>query len=431
MPTYGPNSPATVNTTAGGFSQAWTNPSNVTASDNTYATASGSCGQSTHYLDVTNFSFSLGAFDTVVGIKVEVEAKAANSFDWSYSTVQLIQGGTATGNNGVFFLGSVQTTDTYETFGSNSDLWGLTWSYTDVNASNFGVRVNFQDQCNSSGTLSVDHVRITVYTTSNIPNYFDSLRYRKPSVGSQVKTGHPLARNLLGCWPFAEGSGGMITDISRGNNGALTNMDPTTDWASQKDFGYMLDFDASDDYINCGGSEAMQVRTSQMSISAWINIRTSNSFSAICSKGDGNSYLFQLSNNGGRSLRYYNGSTYDDSATIPYDRVMHVAMTITPAGILKFYIDGVVSDTHTGVGINQSTHEFHIGGIGTSGAHLFPGKIGYVAVWDRALTAEEIYTNYSSPYDFVQPTSQRWVRQFVSAGGGGSTGVWTLFDLGL
>jgi len=57
---------------------------------------------------------------------------------------------------------------------------------------------------------------------------------------------------LVGGWPFQEGGGSTLHDVSGyGNHGTLTNMDPATDWVVGEK-GWALDFDGSDDYVNLG-----------------------------------------------------------------------------------------------------------------------------------------------------------------------------------
>lgn len=58
------------------------------------------------------------------------------------------------------------TTDTYSNYGGVGDLWGTNWLYTDVNNANFGGAFSATVQ---NGTATVDHMRITIFTTSVLP----------------------------------------------------------------------------------------------------------------------------------------------------------------------------------------------------------------------------------------------------------------------
>lgn len=58
------------------------------------------------------------------------------------------------------------TTDTYVTYGGAGDLWGTTWNETEINNPSFGAGLSAIVQ---NGTANVDHMRITIYTTSILP----------------------------------------------------------------------------------------------------------------------------------------------------------------------------------------------------------------------------------------------------------------------
>lgn len=173
MSSSGPNSPGTGSTAArGGNVGAWTNASNVLASDNSYATGYGLSGVSptyTNYLTATNFGFSIPSGATIDGIVVEIERKAIGGvpFHIKDSILSLIKGGTISGDNKASGT-DWDTTETYYSYGSSSDLWGLTLTDTDVNASTFGVALSVGAGATGKGSAAVvvDHIRITVYYTA-------------------------------------------------------------------------------------------------------------------------------------------------------------------------------------------------------------------------------------------------------------------------
>lgn len=71
----------------------------------------------------------------------------------TFTVVQAIKGGSPTGSN-LAASRSVPGTEATEVFGSSSELWGTAWSYSDVNASNFGVQLQFQGLVNTSDGLN-------------------------------------------------------------------------------------------------------------------------------------------------------------------------------------------------------------------------------------------------------------------------------------
>ena len=58
------------------------------------------------------------------------------------------------------------TTDTYSNYGGAGDTWGTTWTYQEVNNANFGAAFSATVQ---NGTATVDHMRISIFTTSILP----------------------------------------------------------------------------------------------------------------------------------------------------------------------------------------------------------------------------------------------------------------------
>lgn len=163
MASQGPLSPATTVDDAIVGTVAWTNPNNSQASDNVRATSTVN-NSTTHYLKATNFGFTIPAGVTIDGIVAEVE-RFGSLVTIKDSSIKAVQGGVISGTNqstGSTWSGA----DTYKTFGSSTNLWGLSWTVDNINSSGFGVAISaFStgfDQAN------IDHIRMTVYysTTS-------------------------------------------------------------------------------------------------------------------------------------------------------------------------------------------------------------------------------------------------------------------------
>ena len=56
--------------------------------------------------------------------------------------------------------------DTYTSYGSPTDLWGVTWTSDQINAKGFGVVIAAQNEAGGlSDTSYVDSMRINVYYT--------------------------------------------------------------------------------------------------------------------------------------------------------------------------------------------------------------------------------------------------------------------------
>lgn len=159
---------------------AWFSPENIYSSDNVYATSTRfDFGTTTEYLTATGFNFSIPSSATIDGIVVEFERfRSSGGGTLVDNAVRIIKGG---------FIGTVDkssstawtTNEAYYSYGGSSDLWGETWAPSDINASNFGAALSVT--CTSgcaSRIVSVDHVRITVYyTEGSVSNYVTATNF--------------------------------------------------------------------------------------------------------------------------------------------------------------------------------------------------------------------------------------------------------------
>ncbi len=171
----GPNSASTGADDAGTGSVTWTSPENITTSDNIGAGAGlTSLNTTSHYLKATNFGFSIPSGATINGIVVEWERKdndimGANSKD---NAVRIVKGGTI-GATDKSSASTWPASDAYASYGSSSDLWGETWTVSDINASTFGAALSAISVISAnSAAPTVDHVRITVYYTGAPANAY-------------------------------------------------------------------------------------------------------------------------------------------------------------------------------------------------------------------------------------------------------------------
>lgn len=169
MASEGPLSPVITTAIADG-DIVWSTPANIVSSNNSDAAASNlsTVNTDTGTLEATGFGFSI-PFDAIIdGIIVEVEKARESVADVTISDLlcQLIKGGTRQGDNNADAT-DWPTTDAYSTYGSSTDLWGLSWTPAAINNANFGVA--FSATRTGSGALTdvfVDHIRVTVHYTA-------------------------------------------------------------------------------------------------------------------------------------------------------------------------------------------------------------------------------------------------------------------------
>lgn len=168
-----PGSAASVSFSGSDFN--FNNAANIFTSNNIRATSTGLVSLfngETEYLQATNFGFSIPSSAIICGIVAEAEKSATGigtvlgvglSYVSDYS-VRLIRNGTVVGNNKAS-AAHWTSSESYHTYGGNSDIWGVAWTPADINASNFGIAFS----ANISGlamlipNVRIDHIRITVY----------------------------------------------------------------------------------------------------------------------------------------------------------------------------------------------------------------------------------------------------------------------------
>lgn len=148
----------------------WNSVSNITSSDNQYATASLSevTGlRTTHYLVGSAYGFALPADAQVTGIEVAIEHKANSTNRAVDNAVRLVRAnGTFGTANRADAANYWPASDTIVTYGSPTDLWDDAWTPTDINSANFGAALSATLNLSSGAvTASVDHIRINVYYT--------------------------------------------------------------------------------------------------------------------------------------------------------------------------------------------------------------------------------------------------------------------------
>lgn len=158
--------PGTFGTDTAVGTTTWSTASNSQTQDDTYATTALAAGGISHYLEVSNFGFSIPSTATIMGVVVEVDKfKQTGGGTCQDNAVRLSKAGTVTGTSQAAGGNWASTdTDAYTTYGSSSNLWGVNLTGDDVSASTFGIGFSAKEgQSENSATCAIDHIRMTVY----------------------------------------------------------------------------------------------------------------------------------------------------------------------------------------------------------------------------------------------------------------------------
>ena len=136
----------------------WTNVNNVFVPDGVFSDGDiSSGGKSTGALQATGYGFTIPSTAIIDGIYVEFLRKGNTA---ATGGLGLLKAGTAVGTpkTGDFW----PATAAWFGYGGPTDLWGATWTPSDINNANFGTSLSVYNT-HGGGSASVDALRITVY----------------------------------------------------------------------------------------------------------------------------------------------------------------------------------------------------------------------------------------------------------------------------
>ena len=153
---------------------AWTSPSNVTASDNSFASVTLDSGQTSECLYAYDFDFGADYSNYadwyIDGIIVRVERYASQANQIRDNALYMVNtAGNYNGNNkstGIYF----PDTKEVQTYGSPTDTWGAGISLTMSNMVNWGFMIQVQNQGTYLSTYTgyIDSISIYLYASVDV-----------------------------------------------------------------------------------------------------------------------------------------------------------------------------------------------------------------------------------------------------------------------
>jgi len=159
------------------------------------------------------------------------------------------------------------------------------------------------------------------------------------------------------------------------------------------------------DYVEVNNPESLNLDSStDFTFTAWIKAEMiQKAYPAIFGRRNPdpyNGYILYLHDNGKLSVQLNDGSYtnyYSTSDDLPYNAWHHVATTGDRDGYLIFYVDGAPKgqDDISNKGNIDSTANLFIGWEERNPTDTyFNGTVDDVRIYDRALSAEEIWQLY-------------------------------------
>ena len=220
--------------------------------------------------------------------------------------------------------------------------------------------------------------------------------------------------SLVAWWNLDETTGTTAHDASTyTNNLSLENMDTNACWASGT-YGGALRFDGADDYAHRASSSSLNI-TNAITMEAWIKPEAveGTNYEYIIRKtaaepAQSTLYGMSIDADDRRICMYLWSEEYDEARgfcsvnEIPLHVWTHVAVTYdSTTGKARIYINGSLDSEDGSVlqgKIRTNSEPLYLGYHCGSG-HNFNGVIDEARIWNRALSADEIYSSYKENMD--------------------------------
>ena len=131
--------PGTVADAAGVGTVTWSNPGNAKIEDGSRATAKLGTGVVSHYLKATNFGFAIPPGSDIAGIGAVVRRRCETNGVIYDKRVRIVKGGVIKEAQDKANLQTAWWLPFGTSYGGQHDLWGESWTASDINASEFGI----------------------------------------------------------------------------------------------------------------------------------------------------------------------------------------------------------------------------------------------------------------------------------------------------
>ena len=246
--------------------------------------------------------------------------------------------------------------------------------------------------------------------------------------------------NLVGSWDMENTGTTTVTDNStNSNDGTLTNgaafdADVPVIAIPTWDDSRSLDFDGTDDYIDCGASFP-NINTDAITIAFWAKITDNSQIHTIVGNR-GTTSGWDISINAGlsgfRNITFYN----DKAATgircnfSTYDTWVHIAVVRAGIGSSRIYVNGVsqaLTLDDEALTNPEVPHNLYIGGGLSTGSlsRVVEGNLSEVCLWSSELTSGNVTSLYNSgtPIDSSTIDSANVAGHWPLEAGSGKTAI--------
>ena len=243
---------------------------------------------------------------------------------------------------------------------------------------------------------------------------FQNCEYWTPQVCYFERVVSELLYNpQSGRWHFNEGEGTTAQDASgNGNHGTLMNMATETCWVGGK-IGKALEFDGSDDYVDCGDDASLDI-TDEITIEAWVNPTSGTGYIISKNIDSATDNQYAIYWDGDQVMYYPSGTPISAVNSVPTGAWTHIVFTRTGT-TGQFYINGVASGSPAACTMYSRATSVNIGRR-KPGNFYFNGSIDDVAIYARALSANEVHQRYLEGADTDSDgLPDSWEQQIIDA----------------
>ena len=238
--------------------------------------------------------------------------------------------------------------------------------------------------------------------------------HQKPMLGKQINWAHPLAKGLVGCWLFNEGSGSRVYDIASHRYDLDFFNTPT--WVPGKDGPAIFFVKGSSEYLERNTSIAS---VEPITVAGWFRTTDTTAFGMIwCSavaaetnerliiqyRGDIGGDPLEITTDGGASGPAQTGNGFSSN-------VWHHFCGIFAANNNRtIYLDANIANkgNNTGARAVYIPDRMAIGRECGSTPYYFDGDVSEVMLWNRMLTEDEILWHYRDSHAMFQQNRVRW-----------------------
>ncbi len=198
-----------------------------------------------------------------------------------------------------------------------------------------------------------------------------------------------------------------------------------------------LNFDGTDDKVDCGNNSSVQITGTTITIEAWIyptgwktNVWEGNiinkennnpDYGYMLRCGDGGKLNFNLGNNAWNELT-------TSSGTLTLNTWQHVAGSYD-GNMMRLYVNGVAVDSiSTSISISSTLQNLTIGNWSSSFDRAFIGSIDEVRVWSSVRSKAEINNTMNTEFCVIPANLVAYYKLNEGVASGNNSGVTTAVD---